>query len=95
MDESLAWAAQAVVDRNGTLPGSIVGIVVRVSILIAVVVIVLGPAGKCSGIRGADHCVPAFLRQRRPRTVEEASELRYKDVLEAARAFNRPQGGQP
>ena len=27
-----------------------------------------------------------------PRTVEEAAELRYKDVLEAARVFNRLQG---
>ena len=27
-----------------------------------------------------------------PRTLEEASELRYKDVLEAARVFNRLQG---
>ena len=27
-----------------------------------------------------------------PRTVEEASELRYKDVLEAARVFNRLTG---
>ena len=27
-----------------------------------------------------------------PRTVEEASELRYKNVLEAARVFNRLQG---
>ena len=26
-----------------------------------------------------------------PRTVEEASELRYKDILEAARVFNRLQ----
>ena len=26
-----------------------------------------------------------------PRTLEEASELRYKDVLEAARVFNRLQ----
>ena len=28
-----------------------------------------------------------------PRTLEEAAELRYKDVLEAARIFNRLQGG--
>ena len=27
-----------------------------------------------------------------PRTVEEASELRYKDILDAARVFNRLQG---
>ncbi len=27
-----------------------------------------------------------------PRTLEEASELRYKDVLDAARVFNRLQG---
>ena len=27
-----------------------------------------------------------------PRTVEEASEMRYKDVLDAARVFNRLQG---
>ena len=27
-----------------------------------------------------------------PRTVEEASELRYKDLLDAARMFNRLQG---
>ena len=26
-----------------------------------------------------------------PRTVEEASELRYKDVLDAARGFKHPQ----
>ena len=26
-----------------------------------------------------------------PRTVEEASELRYKDILDAARVFNRLQ----
>ena len=27
-----------------------------------------------------------------PRTVQEASELRYKDILDAARVFNRLQG---
>ena len=29
-----------------------------------------------------------------PRTVEEASELRYKDILDAARVFNRLQEKQ-
>lgn len=43
--ERLARAAQAVADRNGTVPGPIVGAVVRVSILIAVVVIALEAAG--------------------------------------------------
>ncbi len=43
--ERLARAAQAVADRNGTVPGPIVGAVVRISILIAVVVIALEAAG--------------------------------------------------
>ena len=43
--ERLARAAQAVADRNGTVPGPIVGAVVRVSILIAVVVFALEAAG--------------------------------------------------
>ena len=36
--------------------------------------------------------MPAAPAHRAPRTVEEASELRYKDALEAARVFNRLQG---
>ena len=43
--ERLARAAQAVADRNGTVPGPIVGAVVRISILIAVVVIAMEAAG--------------------------------------------------
>ena len=52
----------------------------------------LGPDGSYPHIEAWYQEVRYAQGPHAPRTVMEASELRYKDVLDAARAFSRLQG---
>ena len=52
---------------------------------------VLGPEGSYPDFEAWYQTVRYAQGPRAPATLEEASELRYKDILDAARVFNRPQ----